>query len=241
MPRPVRAPPPSCLGRAAILVLNDIKSADVAKQTPDPWRIFSSSHVYPRADTPRADRVEAVVNAAFEKFPGTVTVLGHAGGCGLRAFAAAPEAEFERISRFNFFAPTYLACSLLARRMKRKIPGHSIFISRYVARMPHRQISSRLAAKAALENFARSGALEYATRGVRVNVISPGNGAAGSSPKVFEEDRNDREFVPRVSPGKRNLPESIADAFVFLCSPLANQIKGQVLSSDFGAGIGSGL
>lgn len=57
----------------------------------------------------------------------------------------------------------------------------------------------------------------------------------------FEEDRNDREFVPRVSPGKRNLPESIADAFVFLCSPLANQNKGQVLSSDFGAGIGSGL
>jgi NAD(P)-dependent dehydrogenase (short-subunit alcohol dehydrogenase family) len=128
----------------------------------------------------------------------------------------------------------------LARRMKRKIPGHSIFISRYVARMPHRQISSRLAVKAALENFARGGALEYVTRGVRVNVISPGNGAAGSSPKVFE-DRNDREFVPRVSPGKRNLPESIADAFVFLCSPLANQIKGQVLSSDFGVGIGSGL
>lgn len=180
------------------------------------------------------------MNAAFEKFPGTGTVLGHADGCGLRAFAAAPEAEFERISRFNFFAPTYLACSLLARGMKRN-PGHSIFISRHVARMPHRQISSCLAAKAALENFARCVALEYATRGVRVNVISPGNGAAGSSPKLFEEDRNDREFVPRVSPGKRNLPESIADAFVFLCSPLANQIKGQVLSSDFGAGIGSGL
>jgi 3-oxoacyl-[acyl-carrier protein] reductase len=181
------------------------------------------------------------VNAVFEKFPGTDTVLGHAGGCGLRAFAAAPEAEFERTSRFIFFAPTYLACSVLARRMKRKIPGHSIFISYDVARMPHRQISSCWAAKAALENFARSVALEYATRGVRVNVISPGNGAAGSPLKVFEEDRNDREFVPRVSPGKENLPESIADAFVFLCPPLANQIKGRVLSSDFGAGTGSGL
>lgn len=74
-----------------------------------------------------------------------------------------------------------------------------------------------------------------------MNVISPGNGAAGSSPTLFEEDRNDREFVPHVSPGERNLPESIVDAFVFLCSPLANQNKGQVLSSDFGAGIGSGL
>jgi len=221
-------------------VLNDIKSADVAKQTPDPRRIFLPTYIL-RRTLPKRTKFEAVLNAAFDKFPGTDTVLGHAGGCGLRAFAAAPEAEFERISRFNFFAPTYLACSLLARRMKRKIPGHSIFISCYVARMPHRRISSCLAAKAALENFARSVALEYATRGVRVRVISPGNGAAGSSLKVFEEDRNDSKFVPRVSPGKRNLPESIADAFVFRCSPLANQIMGQVVSSDFGAGIGNGL
>jgi hypothetical protein len=28
---------------------------------------------------------------------------------------------------------------------------------------------------------------------------------------------------------------------VFLCSPLANEINGQILSSDFGAGIGNRL
>jgi hypothetical protein len=85
-------------------------------------------------------------------------------------------------------------------------------------------------AKAALENFARSLALEYALTGIRVNVISPGNVAAGSSLKVFDEDPAYREFVLRVSLGRRNSPESIADAFVFLCSPLAAEINGQVLS-----------
>ncbi len=72
--------------------------------------------------------------------------------------------------------------------MARQIQGHLIFTSSYVARMPHTQISSYAAAKAALENLARSLALEYALTGIRVNVVSPGNVAAGSSLKVFEED-----------------------------------------------------
>jgi NAD(P)-dependent dehydrogenase (short-subunit alcohol dehydrogenase family) len=168
------------------------------------------------------------------------TVIGHAGGCGLHPFASTSEADYERIFRFNYFAQTYLSRSVLARWVRSNIAGHLIFTSSYVARMPHSQISS-YAAKAALENFARSLALEYALTGIRVNVVSPGNVAAGSSLKVFEEDPAYREFVLRVSLGRRNSPESVADAFVFLCSPLASEINGQILSPDYGGGIGNRL
>ena len=83
-------------------------------------------------------------------------------------------------------------------------------------------------------------ALEYASSNIRANVISPGNVAAGSL-KVFDEDPAYREFVLRVSLGHRNSPESIADAFVFLCSPLAAEINGHILSADYGSGIGNRL
>jgi NAD(P)-dependent dehydrogenase (short-subunit alcohol dehydrogenase family) len=169
------------------------------------------------------------------------TVLGHAGGCGLHPFASTSEVDYERIFRFNYFAQTYLARAVLAQWMQRKIAGHLIFTSSYVARTPHTQISAYSSAKAALENFTRSLALEYALTGIRVNVVSPGNVAAGSSLKVFEEDPAYREFVLRVSLGRRNSPESIADTFVFLCSPLAAEINGQILSPDYGAGIGNRL
>ena len=169
------------------------------------------------------------------------TVIGHAGGCGLHPFASTSEDDYERIFRFNYFAQTYLARSVLAHWTQRQIAGHLIFTSSYVARMPHTQIPSYSSAKAALENFARSLALEYALSGIRVNVVSPGNVAAGSSLKVFDEDPAYREFVLRVSLGRRNSPESIADAFVFLCSPLASEINGQILSPDYGAGIGNRL
>jgi NAD(P)-dependent dehydrogenase (short-subunit alcohol dehydrogenase family) len=225
----------------AFLLLTDMRPAGQAAQTLEDWRICASSYFYLPADITHADEVDALVSAAFEKFPNMDTVLGHAGGCGLHPFASVSEREFEHIFRFNFFAQTYLARSVLRRWIDRKIAGHLIFTSSYVARTPHTLIPAYSSAKAALENFARSLALEYALTGIRINVVSPGNVAAGSSLKVFEEDAAYREFVLRVSLGRRNSPESIADAFVFLCSPLANEINGQILSPDYGAGIGNRL
>ena len=225
----------------ANLVLTDIKSEEEARRILSGWQIPSSSYFYLAADVTDSRQVEAVVNTAFEEFPTLDTVIGHAGGCGLHPFVSTSQDEFERIFGFNFFAQTYLARSVLARWAERNIAGHLIFNSSYVARMPHSQISAYASAKAALENFARSLALEYASTGIRVNVVSPGNVAAGSSLKVFEEDPSYREFVLRVSLGRRNSPESVANAFVFLCSPLASEINGQILSPDYGGGIGNRL
>jgi NAD(P)-dependent dehydrogenase (short-subunit alcohol dehydrogenase family) len=225
----------------ATLVLTDIKEDDQARRTLDDWQIPFSSYLYYPADITDSSQVNSVVNAAFDRFPAMDTVIGHAGGCELHPFASTSEAEYERIFRFNYFSQTYLARSVLAQWMQRKIAGHLIFTSSYVARMPHTQIPAYSSAKAALENFARSLALEYALTGIRVNVVSPGNVAAGSSLKVFDEDPAYREFVLRVSLGRRNSPESIANAFVFLCSPLAAEINGQILSPDYGAGIGNRL
>jgi NAD(P)-dependent dehydrogenase (short-subunit alcohol dehydrogenase family) len=225
----------------ARLVLTDIKTQEQGKEKLVEWHIPPSYYSYIPADITHSSQVNRVVSAAFEQFPGMDTVIGHAGGCGLHPFATTSEADYERIFRFNYFAQTYLARAVLAQWIERKIAGHLIFTSSYVARVPHTLIPAYSSAKAALENFARSLALEYALTGIRVNVVSPGNVAAGSSLKVFDEDPAYRQFVLRVSLGRRNSPQSIADAFVFLCSPLAAEINGQVLSPDYGAGIGNRL
>ena len=99
---------------------------------------------------------------SFHRFPALDTVLGHAGGCGLHPFATTSEADYDRIFRFNYFAQVNLARAVFAQWIERKIPGHLIFTSSYVARVPHTKIPSYASAKAALENFARCMALEYA-------------------------------------------------------------------------------
>jgi len=225
----------------AKLVLIDLKAAREARETLRKWKIPDESFVYYSTDITDSAKLTRVVDESFERFPKMDIVLGHAGGCALHPFNATSEQEFDRIFRFNFFAQVSLTRAVFAQWTKRKTSGHLIFTSSYVARVPHTQIAAYASAKAALENFARCMALEYASSGIRVNVIAPGNVAAGSSLKVFEEDAAYRDLVLRVSLGKRNSPESIADAFVFLCSPLAAEISGQILSPDYGSGIGNRL
>ena len=225
----------------ATLVLLDLKPQAEAQALLTSWNVRPESYVYHALDITDSGSLTRVVDETFERFPQMDTVLGHAGGCGLHPFATTPEAEFERVFRFNFFAQTYLTRAVFAQWASRKIAGHLVFTSSYVARVPHTLIPAYASAKAALENFARCMALEYASTGIRVNVVSPGNVAAGSSLKVFEEDPAYREFVLRVSLGRRNSPESIAHMFVFLCSPMAAEINGQILSVDYGGGIGNRL
>src|SRR4029077_1275287 len=169
----------------ATLILVDIKPEDAAIQTLKDWQIPSSSYVYFSTDITDSAALGRVVTESFRRFPALDTVLGHAGGCGLHPFATTSESDNDRIFRFNNFAQVNLARAVFAEWIARKIPGHLIFTSSYVARMPHTQIPSYASAKAALESFARCMALEYADTGIRVNVVSPGNVAAGCSLRVF--------------------------------------------------------
>ncbi len=220
----------------ATLLLTDLKPESEAERTLKEWGASGCS--YQTLDVTDPAMVTRTVDEAFERHSALDIVLGHAGGCALHPFDATSEPEFERIFRFNYLAQTYLARAVLAQWKKRDIAGHLIFTSSYVARVPHTRIPAYATAKAALECLTKCLALEYADAGIRVNAISPGNVAAGSSLKVFETDKDYHDFVIRVSPlGRRNSPEAVADVFVFLCSPLGREINGQVISVDMGVSI----
>lgn len=225
-------------GAGAMLVLTDIQTESNARSIVRKWGFDISQFVYRQLDVTDGAAVDRTVEETFQQFRGLDIVLGHAGGCGLHPFADTSQGEFDRIFKFNYLAQTYLARAVLSQWRQLGIAGHLIFTSSYVARIPHTRIPAYATAKAALEHFTKCIALEYAPLGIRVNAISPGNVAAGSSLKVFEEDKEYREFVLRVSPlGRRNTPEAIANAFVFLCSPLAQEISGQVIGVDLGVSI----
>src|SRR6516162_8427810 len=126
----------------AMLVLLDLKPAEQALQYLREWNVPSESYVYHAIDITDSASLGRVVDGSFDRFPNLDTVLGHAGGCGLHPFATTSEVAFERIFSFNFFAQTYLTRAVFAQWLARKIPGHLVFTSSYVARMPHTLISS---------------------------------------------------------------------------------------------------
>lgn len=222
----------------AFLVLTDIRSATEASLVLQNWGIDNSGYLYLPLDITDSAAVQSTVDQVMGRFPLLDTVLGHAGGCSLHPFVETSVAEFERIFRFNYLAQGSLAHAVIGHWSARKVPGHLIFTSSYVAQIPHTRIPAYATAKAALEHLTRCLALEFAPAGIRVNAVAPGNVAAGSSLKVFEEDEEYRNFVLRVAPmGRRNSPGAIADAFTFLCSDLAREITGQILRVDLGVSI----
>ena len=229
---------PRLLEAGATMVLTDIVSPARAAQRLKGWARHADRIAYRQMDITDAANCERVITQAFREFPALNVVLGHAGGTPLAPFATTPQEDFDRLLAFNLTGQTYVARPVLREWVKRRTKGHLIFTSTFVARLPWKDISAYCAAKAGLEMFARCIALEYAAHGIRVNCVAPGNVAAGASKVAYENDEEYRAAVDRVSPlGRRNSPRAIGDAFLYLCSDLADEVDGQVLQVDAGVGL----
>jgi len=87
--------------------------------------------------------------------------------------------------------------------------------------------------KAAVTHYTRCLAEEVRSAGVRVNVVSPGPSktARFQATRVVDPDKMNSN---KVSLDRYAEPEEIADAVVFLCSPEARFIHGQLLRVDGG-------
>lgn len=112
--------------------------------------------------------------------------------------------------------------------------GSIVVISSDGARTGERFLSVYAAAKAGLIGLTKSLAKELGRNGVNVNAIAPGTtntpGGAG-----FIEQAGGAEKLARAYPlGRIGEPQDIANAALFLVSPLSSWMTGQVLSVSGG-------
>ncbi|MBW8798967.1 MAG: SDR family oxidoreductase [Streptomyces sp.] len=126
------------------------------------------------------------------------------------------------------------ACTQAAAEIMRGLPGGGTVthIASIEATHPAAGHAHYSTAKAAVVMHARAAALEYGRLGIRVNSVSPGlidrEGLAEAWP---EGVRRWQEAVPA---GRLGSAEDVANAVVFLASPLASWITGHDLVVDGG-------
>jgi 3-oxoacyl-[acyl-carrier protein] reductase len=123
------------------------------------------------------------------------------------------------------------ACTQAAAEVMR--PGGSVtHIASVEAGHPAPEHAHYSASKAAIVAHARAAAQEYGPHGIRVNTVSPGlidrEGLASAWPEGVER------WVRKAPLGRLGRPEDVADACVFLASPLASWITGHDLVVDGG-------
>jgi enoyl-[acyl-carrier protein] reductase III len=93
------------------------------------------------------------------------------------------------------------------------------------------------ASKAALESLVRHLAIELAPRSIRVNAVSAGVVDTDALKHFPNREELLAESARRTPAGRLTEPEDVADAVLFLVSPLARMMVGQTIVVDGGYSI----
>jgi len=101
-------------------------------------------------------------------------------------------------------------------------------------------MSSYNAAKGAVTNFTRALALEYGSRGVRVNAVAPSLTSSEATADLEKIEAVMAAFVSRLPIGRAAKPDEIASVIAFLASEDAIFVNGVVLPVDGGISASNG-
>ena len=119
-----------------------------------------------------------------------------------------------------------------ARGFIRQRAGRIINISSIIGLIGNAGQCNYGASKAGLIGFTKSAARELASRGITVNAVAPGFIETDMTAGLSEELRT--ELLKKIPLNGLGQPEDIAAAALFLASPAARYITGQVLAVDGG-------
>ncbi|PXY20039.1 SDR family oxidoreductase [Prauserella flavalba] len=203
------------LGRRAVTVRADITDDDSARRVAE-----TTVDAYGRMD--------ALVNNAFAIPPMTDLL-----DVDLDAVRAGFETNVLAALRLTRLCTPALA----------ETGGAVVMINSAVLRHSRRTFGAYKMAKSSLLSLAQSLSTELGPRGIRVNSVAPGYIWAGSLKWYFSSLARERGVDPQqvyaetaATIDLRKLPEpdEIADAVVFLASPLARAITGQCLDVNGG-------
>jgi NAD(P)-dependent dehydrogenase (short-subunit alcohol dehydrogenase family) len=177
--------------------------------------------------------LEHVLNEAISAF-GKVDILVNSAGRTKRAPTVDfSEADWNDIIDTNLTG-TLRACQVFGRHMLERESGSIINIASLSTFVALHEVAAYSASKAAVGSLTKSLAVEWSSRGVRVNAIAPGVFRTALNQKLLDETERGREFLLRTPMRRFGNVEELAGAAIFLASDAASFVTGEILAVDGG-------
>ena len=212
----------------AAVVVGDLKK-ETADETAAAIAKAGGRAIGVACDVTSADARKALVDAAVAGF-GRITILvNNAGGGGPKPFDM-PMETFVWAYELNVFSVFNLA-QLCAPHIQKAGGGAILNISSMAGENRNVRMASYASSKAAENHLTRNIAFDLGPMGIRVNAIAPGaikTAALASVPEI------EKAMLRHTPLGRLGEGRDIAYAALFLCSPAASWVSGQVLTVSGG-------
>ncbi len=187
--------------------------------------------VFMQADVSSKEAVDSCISQTLDRFKKIDILINCAGITRDGLLMKMKEEDFDRVLDINLKSCFY-TCQAVLRPMLQAKQGRIINVSSVVGVMGNPGQTNYAASKAGLIGFSKSLAKEVASRGITVNCIAPGFIETNMTDFLQGEKR---EKVLEHIPMKRmGTPQEVGACALFLASPQASYITGQVLTVDGG-------
>jgi gluconate 5-dehydrogenase len=222
------------LQTGARVALLDLKEAELHAAASE---LASLGEVLPIAvDVTKATEVEAAIERAAGHF-GKLDILVTAAGIARRKAAEdLPPEEFDFVMDVNVKGGLYCAQSVGRRMIAQGRGGRIITIGsvRGLVGHPLGYVAYGVS-KGAVHLLTRQLATEWAKHGINVNCIAPSVLKTPLADFILKTPEVRDLFMSRIPFGRAAEPEELSGTAVFLASPAASFITGQVLFVDGGS------
>ena len=175
--------------------------------------------------------IDAVVTSALERHSRLDILVNNAGITRDQLMLRLKRDDWDAVLATNLTS-AYMLTQAVLKPMIRQRSGRIICISSVVGQSGNPGQANYAASKAGLIGFAKSVALEVASRSITVNVVAPGMIATDMTGVLPEKTRE--ALIGRIPLGRLGAPDDVAAAVCFLASDEAAYITGQVLAVNGG-------
>ncbi|MEM1112354.1 MAG: glucose 1-dehydrogenase [Pseudomonadota bacterium] len=184
------------------------------------------------ADVLELDKLPGLVDAAFDEYGRLDILVNNAGGFPPMPAADTRVDQFEWAMRFNVTTAFELSRISAPRMVETSGSGCILNISSVAGQYPTPWFSAYGTAKGALSILTREMAQEYAPK-VRVNAIGVGSTKTDALNTVLN-DEIEQTMVDLTPMARLGEVEDIALGALYLCSPAASYVTGEVLGINGG-------
>jgi 3-oxoacyl-[acyl-carrier protein] reductase len=207
---------------------------NTAKSTADEIAAMGRKSIALKADVSKSEDVSAIFSEFFKSFQTLDILVNNAGITRDALLLRMKEEDWDLVLSINLKS-VFLCCKEASRHMMKARSGKIVNVASIVGINGNPGQANYSASKAGVIGLTKTLAKEFASRNIQVNAVAPGFIKTPMTDKLSDAEKEKlSELIPMQRLGN---PIDVANAVMFLASPLSDYITGNVITIDGGRSV----